>query len=58
MVEKRDAQFGISTKEIRERRASMGYAVPEIPPPRSIEELGRRWKAEGADEPTRTGAGK
>jgi len=57
-VDKRDAQYGISTKEIRERRKSMGYVVPNIPPRKSIKEIGRRWKLEGADEPTKIDGGK
>jgi hypothetical protein len=55
LVEKRDAQFGITTQAIRERRKSMGFAVPSIPPPHSVNDPGRRWTSEGADQPTRTG---
>jgi len=53
LIAKRDAQFGISTDAIRERRKAMGYQVPQIPPAKSIRELGRRWTASGPDEPTR-----
>lgn len=59
LIEKRDAQFGVSTAQIAERRKSFGYAVPQIPPPTSIHAPGRQWTASGPDEPTRTqGAGK
>jgi hypothetical protein len=51
LVAQRDKQFGILTADIRARRKAMGYAVPQIPPPRSMSELGRRWTAKGADEP-------
>lgn len=53
LVSTRDAEFGICTDEIRARRASFGYAVPQVPWPRSINDVGRRWTATGADEPTR-----
>ena len=53
LISKRDAQFNISTSQIRERRKSMGFAVPQIPPPKSMKDLGRRWTAKGADEPTK-----
>jgi len=52
LIQKRDEQFGISTPAIRERRKAMGYAVPNIPPPKQVTENGRRWTAQGADEPT------
>ena len=55
LVGERDKDFGISTREIRERRKAYGYAVPNIPPPKSVKELGRRWTASGPDEPTKTG---
>lgn len=59
LVAKRDAQFGISTNAIRERRKFMGFAVPQIPPAKSINDIGRRWTAGGPDEPTKLGgAGK
>lgn len=51
MLSKRDAQFGISTDAIRERRKAMGYDVPQIPVPKTIHELGRQWTASGPDTP-------
>lgn len=54
MVDKRDAQFGIKTDEIRDRRKAWGYPIPNIPPPKDKNELGRRWTTEGADEPAKS----
>lgn len=54
LIDARDAQFGISTDEIRKRRGVYGYAVPNIPPPKSINDRGRIWTATGPDEPTMT----
>jgi hypothetical protein len=53
LVDGRDKRFGISTATIRERRKSMGFAVPQIPPPKSVGEPGRRWTPSGPDEPVR-----
>ncbi|MFO0974505.1 MAG: OBAP family protein [Phycisphaerae bacterium] len=52
LVAKRDAKFGIETKQIRERRKTMNMAVPSLPPPKSMDELGRQFTASGKDEPT------
>ena len=54
LLDGRDKRFGISTAAIRERRRSCGLDVPQIPPPKSLDEVGRRWTATGPDEPTRT----
>lgn len=51
LISKRDSQFGISTDAIRERRKSFGFEVPQIPPPKSMGELGRQWTPSGADTP-------
>lgn len=53
IIKKRDDSFGISTKEIRDRRKAWGYEVPQIPPPKSKDELGRIWTPKGEDRPTR-----
>ncbi len=55
LISKRDAQFGITTAQIRERRKAYGYGVPQIPSPKSMQELGRRWTEKGPDEPLRLG---
>lgn len=54
LIDGRDKQFGIKTSEIRERRKSFGYAVPNVPPPKSADDLGRQWTASGEDKPTKT----
>lgn len=53
LIDKRDAAFGIKTAEIRARRIFMGFGIPNIPPPKSVDELGRRWTPSGPDEPTK-----
>ncbi len=58
LVSERDAMFGISSAEIRERRKSFGFGVPQVPFPKSVKELGRRWTPSGPDEPTKTEPGK
>jgi hypothetical protein len=55
LIEARDADLGISTAEIRRRRQAYGYAVPGVPPPKSIGEAGRRWSPTGPDEPRKVG---
>ncbi len=54
LIDARDGDFGISTAAIRKRRAAYGFAVPNIPPPKSINDLGRVWTATGPDEPVKT----
>jgi len=51
LVAKRDAQFKISTSDIRKRRSSFGYPVPNIPAPKGLSEPGRQWTATGPDKP-------
>jgi hypothetical protein len=53
LIDKRDARLKISTATIRQRRKSMGYDVPQIPPPQSTEEIGRQWAKDGIDQPTK-----
>jgi hypothetical protein len=54
LISKRDAQFGISTDAIRERRKSFGFEVPRIPPAKSIKDIGRQWTPSGPDEPVKS----
>ncbi len=58
LISKRDAQFGISTDAIRERRKSFGFEVPQIPPAKSIKDIGRQWTPSGPDEPSKKTAQK
>jgi hypothetical protein len=48
----RDQRFNVSTKEIREHRIkSYNFPVPQIPPPASVDVIGRRWTDDGPDTP-------
>jgi hypothetical protein len=53
VIARRDKLFGVSTPKIRERRVrEIGFQVPQVAQPRSIEQIGRQWTDEGRDEPT------
>ena len=51
LITKRDSQFGISTQQIRKRRKSYGFEVPQLPAPKSIRDIGRKWTSSGIDQP-------
>jgi hypothetical protein len=54
MVAERDKEFAVSTAKIREKRVdAIGLEVPQVPPPESVEEIGRQWTATGKDEPAK-----
>jgi hypothetical protein len=54
VVATRDKEFGVDTAAIRARRGKdLGLNVPQIPPPKSMDALGRQWTASGDDRPTR-----
>jgi uncharacterized protein DUF1264 len=49
----RDREFNVSTKEIRERRIKeIGYEIPKVSSPKSMQTIGRQWTDEGDDKPT------
>jgi hypothetical protein len=53
VVAARDKQFKVSASGIREQRCrSIGYEVPKVSLPRSIDQVGRQWNDEGEDKPT------
>jgi hypothetical protein len=53
VINSRDRQFHVKVAEIREkRRQSIGWEVPKVSPPRSIEQVGRQWTDDGEDKPT------
>lgn len=53
VVAARDREFGVSTAEVRKKRVDViGYEVPSVPPPKSMDAVGRQWTAEGEDRPT------
>jgi hypothetical protein len=44
----------VSTAKLRaERVEAIGYEVPQVPPPQSVETIGRQWTDDGDDKPTR-----
>jgi peroxiredoxin len=51
LIAHRDGQFDIKTSDIRQRRKFMGFAVPQLPLPKSVDDVGRRWTPDGPDEP-------
>ena len=56
VVAERDKMFGCSTPKIRESRVkAIGYAVPNVPFPKSMTEAGRQWTASGDDKPASGG---
>jgi Protein of unknown function (DUF1264) len=53
VIATRDKQFNVSSARIREQRCeSIGYEVPKVSLPRSIDQIGRQWTDEGDDKPT------
>ena len=54
VVAERDKAFGVDTAAIRARRGNeLGLEVPQIPQPKSMDDLGRQWTACGDDKPTK-----
>jgi hypothetical protein len=52
VLAKRDREFQVSGTKIREKRREIfKLEVPQIPPPRSVDDVGRQWTAEGTDQP-------
>lgn len=53
VVAARDKEFKVSTAAIRERRGrELGYQVPNVSPPKSLDQIGRQWTDSGDDKPT------
>ena len=53
VVATRDKHFKVSAASIRQQRCqSIGYEVPKVSLPRSIDQIGRQWTDEGEDKPT------
>ena len=54
VVAARDKEFGVSVTKIREERVKeFGMEVPNVPFPKSMDTIGRKWTAEGEDKPTK-----
>lgn len=52
VVAKRDREFGVSTESVRKRRIEeIGYDVPNVPQPKSMDTIGRQWTGDGDDKP-------
>jgi len=55
VIAARDKEFGVSTADIRKKRIeAIGYEVPAVPQPKSMDVIGRQWTASGDDKPTPT----
>jgi hypothetical protein len=48
----RDRRLVVSTQRARRARTDLG-PVPQVEPPRSVDEIGRQWTNEGPDKPVR-----
>jgi hypothetical protein len=54
VIADRDRQFGVSTAKIRAQRSQeIGWEVPQVALPKSVNDVGRQWTNEGEDKPTR-----
>lgn len=54
VVAARDRQFNVSCETIRDRRTKeIGFEVPQVSLPKSIDDVGRQWTNEGDDQPMR-----
>ncbi len=53
MIAARDKEFGVSTADIHKKRIeAIGYDVPAVPQPKSMDVIGRQWTAKVEDKPT------
>ena len=53
LAARRDKEFNVSTSDLRKKRiAAIGYEVPSVPQPTSMNAIGRQWTASGDDKPT------
>jgi hypothetical protein len=52
LLSERDQNLHVSTPAIRLRRADLG-PVPQIDPPKSLDQIGRQWTNDGPDEQPR-----
>jgi hypothetical protein len=56
LVAARDRQFHVSSAKLREERCrAIGYEVPRVRHPSSLDQPGRQWTDEGDDKPTPRG---
>jgi hypothetical protein len=53
VVAARDKEFGVSTVDVRKKRIeAIGLDAPSVPPPKTVDVIGRQWTASGEDKPT------
>jgi hypothetical protein len=53
VVAARNKEFNVDGSQIREHRCkAIGYEVPRVSLPRSIDQIGRQWTDQGDDKPT------
>ncbi len=53
LVGLRDRQFRVSSTKLREQRCrAIGFEVPNVSHPKSLDDPGRQWTDEGKDKPT------
>ncbi|MCI0699759.1 MAG: hypothetical protein L0241_01565, partial [Planctomycetia bacterium] len=53
LLAKRDKQFNVNTKQLREQRGKgIGYEVPNVSTPANMDTIGRQWTNNGDDKPT------
>ena len=54
LVAARDKEFGCNTAKIREARCkAIGYEVPKVSAPTTMDHVGRQWTDAGDDKPTK-----
>jgi Protein of unknown function (DUF1264) len=54
----RDKEFQVEAAKIRAGRCdAIGWEVPKVSQPRSIDQIGRQWTDDGEDRPTKRGSG-
>lgn len=52
VIAARDREFNVKTSEIRERRGKeIGFEVPQVSQPKSMDGIGRQWTDDGEDKP-------
>ncbi|MCI0704332.1 MAG: hypothetical protein L0241_25010, partial [Planctomycetia bacterium] len=54
LLAKRDKQFNVNTKQLREARGkAIGLEVPDVSVPKDVNVIGRQWTDTGDDKPTK-----
>jgi hypothetical protein len=54
LLAERDKKFNVKVQDIREARGkAIGYEVPKVSPPNSMDTIGRQWTDSGDDKPSK-----